>query len=106
MPILNTASGPCYQDAMNWRAACAETLICEDGVTQVTSKGSKEMSFEEQLRFYFRMNEFPERLLYAFAQRVNEKAMDLMLLDGKVEGKHYAAMKLVLNEVGIEHNLK
>lgn len=46
-----------------------------------------------------------KELLEAFADYVNERAIELMVRDNKVEGKHYAAMKLVLGEAGVKHNL-
>lgn len=42
-----------------------------------------------------------DKLLAEFAERVHKKALQLMEADGKVEGKHYAAMKLVLKEYGV-----
>lgn len=41
-------------------------------------------------------------ILLAFAREVDAKAQQLMLKDGKVSGKHYAAMRLILKEKGIE----
>jgi hypothetical protein len=40
-----------------------------------------------------------------FACEVQEKALELMEADGKVEGKHYAAMKLIMAQRGIELEL-
>lgn len=42
-----------------------------------------------------------QEVLTQFAKKVHEQALQLMEADGKVEGKHYAAMKLVLKEYGV-----
>lgn len=45
-------------------------------------------------------------VLKSFAKQVHAKALDLMSKDGKVEGKHFAAMKLILQERGVDVNLE
>ena len=45
-------------------------------------------------------------VLKSFAKQVHAKALDLMSKDGKVEGKHYAAMKLILQERGVDVKLE
>lgn len=163
MPVLNTACGPCYQNAMNWRTTVENSnkIVLEDcsilgetaseALTNTTRKLDELEPIPKQNRIvsgyhnlytipideegnldtanvtvvpvpeegeialetlspkerfeFFLCNTGSDELIKAFADYINERAIELMIRDNKVEGKHYAAMKLIMNEYGIEHNL-
>mgnify|MGYP001809636458 CR=1 FL=1 len=54
----------------------------------------------------FQTRNLEQVIMHNFAVEVHETALQLMEQDGKVEGKHFAAMKLVLKKHDVELNLE
>lgn len=54
----------------------------------------------------FQTRNLEQVILHNFAVEVHQRALELMERDGKVEGKHFAAMKQILAEHEVEINLE
>lgn len=54
----------------------------------------------------FQTRNLEQVIMHNFAVEVHQRALQLMERDGKVEGKHFAAMKQILAEYEVEINLE